>query len=84
MSSIYDQSLGLLAGVTIRSSRTSTLWALGEISTYKTRTHNENEGSIEEITGTCVATEIVEEPSPDREATEAIIKIKLQYIASSL
>lgn len=84
MCSIYDKSLGLMAGITIPSSRTSTLWALGEILTYKTRTHHESGGSIVEITGTCPATEVVEEPASGREATEAIIKIKIQYIAPSI
>ncbi|PLB49656.1 hypothetical protein P170DRAFT_426533 [Aspergillus steynii IBT 23096] len=76
--SFYDQTLGMLTGATIPSSKTSTLWSLGKILTYKTRVHDENEGSIEEITGTCIATQVAEQPTPDTEVMEVIVKIKIQ------
>lgn len=84
MSSVYDKTLGFRARVLIKCPTSSSSWALGDILTCKTRTHSETAGSMEEITGTCTATDVVEEPTSGRGATEVIIKIKIQYIALPL
>lgn len=79
MSYFYNTPLESLTGIVINFERTSTSWQPGKFLKTKVRTHDENAGCIEEITGVCTAIQV----NTSVRGEEALMKVKLQYVVVS-